>query len=154
MFLNKSPAPSVVKEKAATLLYCEAPELLCGLWNFTQLSIGKGGEKQWLHFQFWMNLSFKLWQGTNSFCSDCKDTVRYSVNDSPAHIQTWASSKSYFSLQPFHATVCWCSATLCSCSLSTGNVLNFKMFALLFYSLGGHRADLVIIHKNRLLLLK
>ena len=29
--------------KAATLFYCEAPEMFFGLWNFTWLSIGIGG---------------------------------------------------------------------------------------------------------------
>ena len=38
MFLNKSPATSVVWKNAVTLFYCEAPEMFCGLRNFTEFS--------------------------------------------------------------------------------------------------------------------
>lgn len=40
---NKSPATPVVKD-AATLFYCDAPEMFRGQQSLTQLSIGMTGE--------------------------------------------------------------------------------------------------------------
>lgn len=31
LYVNKSPASSVVKENTAMLFFCEAPEVFCGL---------------------------------------------------------------------------------------------------------------------------
>ena len=38
--LNQVSAASVVQQNAATLFYCEAPELFCGLPHFTDSSTG------------------------------------------------------------------------------------------------------------------
>ena len=53
-------------ENAATLLCCEAPEMVFRLWNFTWLSISMQLSRQWLDFHVWLNLTFNILVATES----------------------------------------------------------------------------------------
>ena len=55
-----SPLTLDVQENDATIICCEAPEMFCGLRNFTWLSICIRVSKQRLNFQFWVNCSFNV----------------------------------------------------------------------------------------------
>ena len=58
----QTPSTSVVLDNAATLFYCDAPEMFCGLQNFTWLSIFMGeGDDDWIFITGWtLPLSLKL----------------------------------------------------------------------------------------------
>ena len=57
LFYEKSCFPSAVYENVAALFCCEAPEMFCGLRNFTRLPISLGLEEI-MSESFWLNCSF------------------------------------------------------------------------------------------------
>ena len=87
--LNQVSAASVVQQNAATLFYCEAPEMFCGLPHFTRFIYN------WL---FW-------WHSVDS--SDCSFCVQirkkkwdfhYDLCDSLSHCQSLSSLSRCWSL--------------------------------------------------------